>query len=175
LDNIDNDSVTSWHYVIAQDTIIRAIPDNENAWHAGDGSNGKGNRSSLGIELCESGDFEHTVRTAAKFIALKLKDKGLGVASVVPHKHWKGKNCPRLLLNRWFEFIGIIQNELDLLDKPVKVESVPYPWSVDALNWASSNKISDCSRLEEPATRREMIVLLYNTVNYILKTLKGGK
>ena len=116
LTNPSNKRQASWHYVICEDTIIQAIPDNEIAWHAGDGS-GNGNMKSIGIEICESGDFEKSKRTAAKFIAIKLKEKGKGIEFVKRHKDWSGKNCPRLLIPIWPEFIAMITAELSALNK----------------------------------------------------------
>ncbi|MEG2022116.1 MAG: N-acetylmuramoyl-L-alanine amidase, partial [Oscillospiraceae bacterium] len=44
----------SYHYAVDSSLIARIIPDNEVSWHAGDGSNGTGNRKSLSIEICEN-------------------------------------------------------------------------------------------------------------------------
>jgi N-acetylmuramoyl-L-alanine amidase len=112
LTNPSNKGQASWHYVIFEDEIIQAIPDNEVAWHAGDGRNGTGNRTSLSIEICESGDFEKSVATAVIFIASKLREKNKGIESVVQHFHWTKKDCPRLLRPRWSAFISAISQEL---------------------------------------------------------------
>jgi N-acetylmuramoyl-L-alanine amidase len=122
LTNPANTRQASWHYVIYEDTIIQAIPDDEVAWHAGDGR-GDGNLRSIGIEICESGDYELTKITAAKFIAMKLKEKNLGMNAVKRHKDWNGKNCPRLLIPIWPAYLATIKKELDALttkkdDKP---------------------------------------------------------
>ena len=33
-----------------------------------------------------------------------MKEQGISLANVVPHKHWSGKQCPRKLLDRWDSF-----------------------------------------------------------------------
>ena len=47
-----NSEKVSYHYAIDDKQIVQGIPENRNAWHAGDGGNGKGNRKGIGIEIC---------------------------------------------------------------------------------------------------------------------------
>jgi len=79
---IRNDNKVSFHYAIDDKEIIQGIPENRNAWHAGDGANGRGNRKGLSIEICYSKSggqrFIEAEKLAAKFIAFKLNEKGLG-------------------------------------------------------------------------------------------------
>lgn len=116
LTNPKNDRQASWHYCIYEDQIIQAIPDNEVAWHAGDGRR-DGNMKSLSVEICEAGDFEKSIQTAVVFIAEKLFSKGKGIEAVKKHKDWSGKNCPRLLIPRWNSFIDMIEAELKKLQQ----------------------------------------------------------
>ncbi|MEC0935400.1 N-acetylmuramoyl-L-alanine amidase [Bacillus atrophaeus] len=99
------DTPTSWHFTVDDTEIYQHLPLNENGWHAGDG-NGNGNRKSIGIEICENrdGDFEKAVANAQWLIKKLMKEQGISLANVVPHKHWSGKQCPRKLLDRWDSF-----------------------------------------------------------------------
>ena len=55
---------TSYHYVVDDSLIVRLLPDNEAAWHAGDGSGTKsGNRTSLAIEICDNPESDLTKAT----------------------------------------------------------------------------------------------------------------
>jgi len=116
---IGNNSSTSYHYAVDDVEIIQAIPEDRNAWHAGDGSNGRGNRKTIGIEICYStGDkakFEKAQENAAEFVAYKLKEKGWGTDRVYPHKHWSGKHCPHRTLDEygWDYFINLINKYLN--------------------------------------------------------------
>ena len=116
---INNNTSTSYHYAIDNIEIVQAIPENRGAWHAGDGGNGRGNRKTIGIEICYStGDkakFEKAQENAAEFIAYKLKEKGWGTDRVYPHKHWSGKHCPHRTLDEygWDYFIGLINKYLN--------------------------------------------------------------
>ncbi|AXT13413.1 LysM peptidoglycan-binding domain-containing protein [Bacillus velezensis] len=97
---------TSWHFTVDEKEIYKHLPLNENGWHAGDGNRGTGNRKSIGIEICENsdGDFEKAVANAQWLIKKLMKEQGISLANVVPHKHWSGKQCPRKLLDRWDSF-----------------------------------------------------------------------
>ena len=111
---INNNKETSYHYAIDDKEIIQGILENRNAWHAGDG-NGKGNRKTIGIEICYStGDknkFEKAQENAAEFIAHKLKEYGWDVDRVYTHKHWSGKHCPHRTLDEygWEYFINLVK------------------------------------------------------------------
>lgn len=120
LTNPSNTSTTGFHIVIDAKEAIECIPLNIVAWHAGDGYNGPGNRKSIGIEFCESGDFEKTFRDGAKLVAELLMSKGYGTDRIKKHKDWSGKICPRLIIPRWEEFIALVQSsKADTTNSPV--------------------------------------------------------
>ena len=59
---------TGWHYTVDDHEIWHSFPDDEVAYHAGDGRDGDGNLYGIGVELCVNadGDFEMTFDNAAK-------------------------------------------------------------------------------------------------------------
>jgi N-acetylmuramoyl-L-alanine amidase CwlA len=95
---------------VDKDGVIQHIPDTEAAWHCGDG-NGKGNRESIGIEICvnQDGDFMKARENAITLIQKLMKQYGIPITRIVPHKHWSGKNCPARLLKNWDGFIREVQ------------------------------------------------------------------
>ena len=118
---IGNNNQTSYHVAVDEKEVIQAIPFNRNAWHAGDGASGTGNRKSIGIEICRStGDvatFKKCEENAAKYIATLLKQYGWTTAKVKRHKDWSGKNCPHKTMELgWDRFVKMIQAELDILN-----------------------------------------------------------
>ncbi|HOA79643.1 MAG TPA: N-acetylmuramoyl-L-alanine amidase [Defluviitaleaceae bacterium] len=120
---INNNNQTSYHYAIDDKEIIQAIPENRNAWHAGDG-NGSGNRKGIGIEICYSksggSKFIAAEKLAAKFIAFKLNEKGWGIDKVKKHQDFSGKYCPHRTLDMgWQRFLNMVKDELDKLKTPV--------------------------------------------------------
>ena len=124
---IRNDLETSFHYAIDDKEVVQGVAENRNAWHAGDGGNGKGNRKYIGIEICYSksgGDrFVAAEKKAAKFIAEGLKAKGWGIDRVKKHQDFSGKYCPHRTLDMgWQRFLNMIKTELDKLN--VKKEEV---------------------------------------------------
>lgn len=126
---IRNNNEVSFHYAIDNKQIVQGIPETRNAWHAGDGENGKGNRKGIAVEICysKSGGAKFTAaeKLAAEFIASKLKEKGWGIDKVKKHKDFSGKNCPhRTISLGWQRFLDMVQAELDelnALDKPSDV------------------------------------------------------
>ncbi|PAE74480.1 LysM peptidoglycan-binding domain-containing protein, partial [Bacillus velezensis] len=49
-----------------------------------------------------------------------MKEQGISLSNVVPHKHWSGKQCPHKLLDRWDSFKANISGAAS---SPVKTET----------------------------------------------------
>ena len=98
-----NNNKVSFHYAVDDKEIVQGIPENRNAWHAGDGGSGKGNRKGLSIEICYSKSggerFDKAEENAAEFIASKLKEKGWGIDKVKKHQDFANKYCPHRTLD----------------------------------------------------------------------------
>ena len=114
---ISNNNKVSYHYAVDNVEIVQGIPENRNAWHAGDGGNGQGNRKGIAIEICYSksgGDrFNKAEENAAEFIASKLKEKGWGIDKVKKHQDFANKYCPHRTLDLgWERFLNKIRNYL---------------------------------------------------------------
>lgn len=87
----------SWHYAVDKDNAVQSIPEDEIAWHAGDGrTTSGGNLTTVAIEICmnSDGDFAKAVDNAARLTADILKRHGLPATAVYQHHDWSGKNCP---------------------------------------------------------------------------------
>ena len=97
-----NKAATSYHAAIDDKHVVQAIPFNRNAWHAGDGQ-GKGNRASIGIEICysKSGGQKYVAAeaNAIEYVAHVLHQYGWGMERVKWHRDWSGKNCPHRILD----------------------------------------------------------------------------
>lgn len=111
----------SYHYVVDDKLIVRLLPDIENAWHAGDGGNGAGNRQSLAIEICENPESNLRVATdnAAELTARLMHDWGIPLFNVVQHNKWSGKDCPRRIRKgepyTWATFVEKVQDYYNAL------------------------------------------------------------
>ena len=117
---IGNNIATSFHYAVDDKEVIQGIPENRNAFHAGDGTEGEGNRTYIGIEICYSKSggerFIKAERNAAEFIAKKLKEYGWDISHVKKHQDFSGKYCPHRTLDMgWQRFLDVIQTELNKL------------------------------------------------------------
>lgn len=114
LTNPSNQRQASFHIVVDDKMAVECIPLNEKALHAGDR---KGNETSIGIEICESGDYEKTLENAVELVAKLLKERGWGISHLRKHNDWSGKICPRLMYDGgkwtgWEEFKNMVTAEL---------------------------------------------------------------
>lgn len=114
---LGNSNKTSFHTAVDHERAVQGIDYNRSAWHAGDGKNGKGNRKSIGIEICYSrsgGDrFIQAEKNAAQLIASLLKRYGWGIDKVKRHKDWSGKNCPHRTIDMgWERFLNMIKSHM---------------------------------------------------------------
>lgn len=161
---ISNNNEVSFHYAIDDKEIVQGIPENRNAWHAGDGRNGKGNRYGLSIEICHSKSggkrFDEAEKLAAKFIAYKLKENGWGIDRVKKHQDFSGKYCPHRTLDMgWQRFLGMVKSELDKLKGADK--NTPSSWAKEAWEWAKKEGITDGTNPKDPITREQVVTMLY--------------
>lgn len=169
LTNPNNFVTASWHIAIDDKQAVEAIPLHEIAWHAGDGSNGPGNRTSIAIEICESGDQKRVWNNAVKLIAKMLHERGWNISQVRTHKSWSGKNCPRLILPEWSRFISDIEKELSQLNWDTEVLDRMSDWAVESYKWVIDTKISDGERPKDSVTREEMWTMLHRFYNKFIK------
>ncbi|MEE0969007.1 MAG: N-acetylmuramoyl-L-alanine amidase [Clostridia bacterium] len=113
-----NNNQVSFHYAVDDKEVVQGIPENRNAWHSGDGGNGKGNREGIAIEICYSKSggtkFSKAEENAAELIADILKRYGWGIDKVTKHQDYNGKYCPHRTLDLgWERFINMIDMKLN--------------------------------------------------------------
>lgn len=116
-----NSNSTSYHIAIDDVQAIQGLPFNRNGWHAGDGSNGDGNRNYIGVEICYSLSggtrFINAEKRSAVEVAALLKRYGWTLANVKKHQDFSGKYCPHRTLDMGYQrFLNMIQAELDILN-----------------------------------------------------------
>jgi len=165
---IRNDNKVSFHYAVDDKEIVQGIPENRNAWHAGDGTNGRGNRKGLSIEICYSKSggqrFIEAEKLAAKFTAYKLYEKGWGIDKVKKHQDFSGKYCPHRTLDMgWQRFLDMVQSELNALKGADKVtdKNTPSSWAKEAWEWARIVGITDGTNPQGNVTREQVVTMLH--------------
>lgn len=114
----NNNNEVSFHIAVDDVEAIQAIPFNRNAWHAGDGGYGTGNRNYIAIEICysKSGGSRFTAaeENAAKVIADICKQYGWGISQVKKHQDFSGKYCPHRTLDLgWQRFLNLVSKYLN--------------------------------------------------------------
>ncbi len=110
----------SWHYTVDDKEAYQHLPLNENGWHAGDGTNGPGNRKSIAIEICvnRDGNLAKAEDNAAWLAAKLIKEQSSlkpFPACMTQHYDWSKKNCPaqiRARKNGWTDFLKRVENYL---------------------------------------------------------------
>lgn len=108
----------SYHYAVDDKEVVQAIEEKYNGWHAGDGTNGKGNRKGIAIEICYSksgGDrFTKAESNAVELIVDILKRYGWGIDKVKKHQDFANKYCPHRTLDLgWERFLKMISAKLE--------------------------------------------------------------
>ncbi|WP_235840774.1 N-acetylmuramoyl-L-alanine amidase family protein [Clostridium tertium] len=143
----DNQNEVSFHIAIDDKEAIQCIPFNRNAWHAGDGSTGDGNRNYISVEICYSKSggtrFINAEKRAAKEVAELLKQYGWTINNVKKHQDFSNKYCPHRTLDMgWQRFLNMIQAELNSLN--ITTESIfplPLKMKSDAMSYDGEVKI----------------------------------
>ncbi|MCC5908950.1 MAG: N-acetylmuramoyl-L-alanine amidase [Clostridiaceae bacterium] len=138
----------SFHYAVDDKEAIAIIPEEEIARHTG---TTEGNNSSIGIEVCESGDQERTYLHAVGLTASILLRYGWGIDRIRTHEAWNGKNCPRLLLPKWEQFLHDVEETIWALKMEVNKED----WKREGIEYLHSKEILQdkekwLDKLEEP-------------------------
>lgn len=130
----NNDQEVSYHYAVDDVEAIQGLPLNRNGWHAGDGGNGKGNRTTIAIEICHSltpGNprYAKSEDNGAKLAAILLHQYGWGIDRIRKHQDWSGKYCPHRILDNgnWDGFKNKVQQYLNQLKGTATVTPTPKP------------------------------------------------
>lgn len=120
---INNGAEVSFHYAVDEMEIVQGLPLDRNAWAAGDGGNGQGNRKYIHIEICYSKSgghkFDKSEENAADLVVYLLKKYGWGIDKVKKHQDFSGKYCPHRTLDKgWQRFLDLVKSKLNPTTKP---------------------------------------------------------
>lgn len=113
--NSTNRRTASWHIAVDDKMAVEAIPLNEMAYHAG---SREGNSSSIGIEICESGNRERTIANAVELVVALLMERGWRPdgGRIKRHYDWSRKICPRIFYpdnwRGWTSFLTRVEREM---------------------------------------------------------------
>lgn len=121
-----NDNRVSYHIAVDDKEAIECVPLNRNAFAAGDGVKGAGNRKAIHVEICYSKSggkrYEEAEENGVLLIANLLHERGWDIKRVRSHNSFSGKNCPHRILSegRWDSFLKRIDTQLKKLQNPTK-------------------------------------------------------
>ncbi len=112
----------TWHYTVDYRDAFQHLPVTEQGEHAD--YSGKGNLSSIGLEICEFRDprlMDASVDRAARLTAWLMHLHDIKLKRVVPHHHWPRwpnnwhKPCPRIFMTngkpgqKWDAFLDRVK------------------------------------------------------------------
>ena len=129
----NNNNQVSFHIAVDDKEAIQVIPFDRNAWAAGDGSKGDGNRNYIHLEICYSKSggekFKKAEILASKVVVEIINTFGFTIDNIKAHREFSGKNCPhRTNMN---EFKKLIEKEVNNSTKKHYTNAVLYNDDVD--------------------------------------------
>lgn len=172
---IGNNTSTSYHFAVDETRAVQGVPLNRNAFHAGDGRNGRGNARTIGVEHCYNWTGGATTKNNAKYNALYQKALTNGIELIaqlfidypawgVPehgkniwrHYDQSGKNCPQRMIEEgyWNTYVARVKArylELKGGNKPVANKTVAK--NPDKEGRSTAFKRGDKVRLSASAKR----------------------
>lgn len=175
---ISNNEFTSYHVAIDDSEAIQCIPFDRNAFHAGDGANGTGNRKTIGIETCYSksggAKYDKAFDNVLNYVCELMKKYGFSEKDVYYHKHWSGKNCPHRLLSK-----GITQEKYRKLvkeryDQMYKKKDYVGHWAENAIKEVVKKDIMSFNkdgnfRPDDKVTRAELASVIARAIKLFEK------
>ncbi len=164
---------TSFHYAVDDKEIVQGLPENRNAWHAGDG-NGKGNREGIAIEICYSksgGDrFIKAEQNAVDLIVDILKRYNWDISKVTKHQDYMNKYCPHRTLDMgWDRFLNMIKAKMGQSTAPssvpkttIKISDIQSGYNS---KWSSKLGKIDVDNIYGPDTKKHLVKALQYELN----------
>jgi len=174
LENPNNKRQASFHLAVDERRIVEVIPLNEIAYHAGDRT---GNATSLGIEICESGNYVQSLENTADLVADLLISKNKTVKDLRQHYDWSGKNCPWKIRAghngwTWEVFKNAVTERMVVTMVSKYFKDVRHQWQathIDSLREKGiiSGRSADIYDPDSPVTRAELAVVVNKTIEYL--------
>lgn len=166
-----NGRKASWHYTVDAKEMYLHVPENEWAYHAGDGSSlpgldkvspalGGGNSNGLGIEMSvqRDGNVFKTWQNTAKLVADLLYRYNLPLSHQRYHNDFSGKECPQTMRRNGF---------LDYFEELVEIEYVmrtKFASQIESIEFISHN--------EDVLNNTGMIIAKPNKTTSVSYTIK---
>ena len=159
---IRNNAYNSFHYAVDDKEIVQGLPLDRNGFHASDGSNGTGNRKTIGIEICYSksgGDrFIKAEKNAVDLIVYLIKKYNWNISCVKRHYDYAPdkKYCPHRTMDLgWDRFLKMISDKLEdkpkdkpkeltienITNKKVKLKIDAHLWNLDFNTYAEAKSV----------------------------------
>lgn len=181
LQGAGSNHTASWHYCVDDTCITQSIPEDEVAYHAGDGK-GNGNYKTISIEICMNQDSDILVATnnAVDLCVNILTRYNLTANDIYMHYDWSGKNCPVMLRQgipyTFKNFKLKVEQKMEEImtrDEVIKiVEEILQPKDQDPSSWAKEEwadakhiGLTDGTNPKSYATREQVAAMIMRSLN----------
>lgn len=193
---LGNNSTTGYHFAVDDTRAVQGLPLNRNAFHSGDGSTGRGNRKTIGVEHCYNWNGKTTTKNDKKYNPLYQKAIKNGIelqaqlfiqypqwgepkAGVNMFRHYdhNRKNCPQRIIEEeyWNTYVALVRARyLELKGvkaEPVKTEPTPVkqPTKQQAKKEYTGTSIVeylDHNEIDSDFSNRKILAEKHNIKNY---------
>lgn len=155
---------------------VQTLPWDMRGWHAG----GPANKTHISFEICEDGlddraYFNQVYGLAVELCAHLCKTYGIRPDAIICHSegHARGIASNHADVMHWFPKFGKSMDTLRAdvateLAKPTTIKPDPHKpdhWAAEAWAWATAAGITDGTNPRGPATREQVIQMLYRYNN----------
>ena len=167
----------SAHYIVGLNgEILRCVPENERAMHAGRAYGSQwteqakvNNATLLGIEVCHpdrTGVFSAVTYNALVWLTADIcSRRGFDpIKAVVRHYDVTGKSCPLYYVNNPSAWTRM-KEDIKYAMAPAPQPPGPSDWAKYAWEWGVSKGVTDGTRPRDNAKREEVISMIYRAKN----------
>ena len=127
---LGNNREVSYHFAADDIRAVQGLPLNRNGWHSGDGGSGRGNRKTIGVEICYNWNgrtttkndkrldplYQKAVKNSVELQAqlfIKHPKWGVPKAGVNMFRHYdhSRKNCPQRMIEEgyWNTYVALVK------------------------------------------------------------------
>lgn len=127
---IGNNTSTSYHFAVDETRVVQGLPLNRNGFHSGDGSSGRGNARTIGVEHCYNWDGKKITKNDLKYNSLYQKALTNGIELIaqlfIDNPQWgipehgkniwrhydhSKKNCPQRMIEEgyWTTYVARVK------------------------------------------------------------------
>lgn len=190
----------SAHYIVDEESIVCAIPEDEVAHHANSKTSYspyarqylannagvcKPNDYTIGIEMCvnQGNDWDKTIEITSELASDIMMRHNLSMNQLIRHYDVTFKTCPKPFVDNpiaWSDFKALVARKIKIKEDALVYKDITgkHMWAIEALEWAKAEDFIGGDGKgnffpDRPITRLETVVLFHRFYTIIKKLIKG--